>query len=40
MGRILRTRKQLKTWEIFLGENLKKIMVREVFFREIYLEYE
>jgi hypothetical protein len=39
MERILRTRKQLKIWEILLGANVKKIMVTEVFFRETYLEY-
>jgi hypothetical protein len=40
METILRTRKQLKIWEILLGVNLNKTMVTEVFFRETYLEYE
>jgi len=40
MGRILRTRKQLKIWKILLGANVKQIMVTEIFFRETHLEYE
>jgi hypothetical protein len=36
MGRILRTRKQLKIWKILLGANVKKIMVTNILQRHIF----